>query len=130
MQAATALPKSADLAVEGTLGVAGCTPEVASHVARLAPFGPGNEEPVLIVPRARVVKADRVGKDGGTVRAFVQGESGGRLKAIMFRAGEGPAAEALLSRAGSALHLAGHLRTEEWNETVSTGFVITDVAVA
>jgi len=130
LQAAMALPKAADLAVEGTLAVPGCTHEVAEHLARLAPFGPGNEEPMLIVPRARVVKADRVGKDGGTVRAFVQGEGGGRLKAVMFRAGEGAAAEALLSRAGAALHLAGHLRAEEWNGTVSTGFVVTDVALA
>ncbi len=51
--------------------------------ARLAPFGPGNAEPMLILSRARVVRADRVGREANTVRAFVEGEGGsGRLKAI------------------------------------------------
>ena len=130
LQAAMALPVAADLAVEGTLAVPGCTAELAEHLGRLAPFGPGNEEPVMIVPRARITKDDRVGKDGKTIRVFLQGEGGGRLKAVMFRAGEGAAAAALLAREGAALHLAGHLRAEEWNGSVSTGFVVTDVALA
>jgi single-stranded-DNA-specific exonuclease len=78
-----------------------------------------------------VVRADRVGREGGTVRAFIEGEGGGaRLKAVMFRAKDGPAAEALLARGGLPLHLAGHLRAETWNGTTSAGFFISDVAVA
>jgi single-stranded-DNA-specific exonuclease len=128
---AALLPAAADLAIEGTLSVAGCTPEVAGHLARLAPFGPGNEEPSLVVPRARVVRADRVGRELTTVRAFVEGaEDGGRLKAILFRAREGAVATALLARDGEPLHLAGHLRAEAWNGTVSTSFVVTDAARA
>ncbi len=131
LAAAASLPAAADLAVEGTLAVAGCTAEVAGHLARLAPFGSGNEEPLLIVPRARVVRADRVGRELATVRAFVEGEEGhGRLKTIMFRAREGAVAEALLSRAGEPLHLAGHLRAEAWNGALSTSFIVTDAARA
>ncbi len=88
------------------------------HIERLAPFGPGNAEPVLVLPRARVMRADRVGREANTVRAFVEGEGGaGRLKAMLFRAQEGPLAQALLARGGAPLHLAGHLRAEEWNGT-------------
>jgi single-stranded-DNA-specific exonuclease len=130
LAAAAALPSAADLAVEGTLAVPGCTAELAQQIARLAPFGNGNEEPVLILPRSRVVRADRVGKEAATIRAFIEGEgSAGRLKAVMFRAKDGPLAEALLGRSGQPLHLAGHLRAEEWNGTVSPGFFITDAAV-
>ncbi len=129
LAAARLLPSAADLVVEGTLAVAGCTTEVAGQLARLAPFGPGNEEPVLVLPRARIVRADRVGKEGATIRAFIDGEGGGmRLKAVAFRAKEGPLAEALLSRAGVPLHLAGHLRAEEWQGRSSAGFVVTDAA--
>jgi single-stranded-DNA-specific exonuclease len=131
LAAAGALPTSADLVVEGTMAVAGCTTELAQQLCRVAPFGNGNEEPTLILPRVQVVRADRVGRDAATIRVFVQGEGGGgRLKAVMFRAREGAVAEALLSRDGTSLHLAGHLRAEEWNGTVSAGFVITDAAVA
>ena len=127
---ARALPRAADLAVEGTLSVAGATVELAQHVERLAPFGHGNEEPVFALPRARVVRADRAGQDGNTIRVQLEGEGGGpRLRALLFRAGEGPLAAALLER-GAPLHVAGQLRAEEWNGCVSAGFFISDAALA
>jgi single-stranded-DNA-specific exonuclease len=129
LAAAATLPSAADLVIEGALTVAGATAETAGAVGRLAPFGNGNEEPVFAVSRARVVRADRVGREGNTIRAFVEGEGGGgRLKAMLFRAREGAVADALLARDGAPLHLAGHLRAEEWNGTVSASFVISDVA--
>jgi len=131
LAAAADLPTAVDLAVEGTLAVPACTTELAQELARLSPFGSGNEEPVLILPRARVVRADRVGKESNTIRAFIEGEGGGaRVKAVMFRAKDGPVAEALLARGGGPLHLAGHLRAEEWNGATTPGFFITDAAPA
>jgi single-stranded-DNA-specific exonuclease len=123
------LPGAADLAVEGAIAVQGATVDVASQIARLAPFGAGNEEPVFVVSRARIVRADRVGKEGGTIRAFLEGEGGGgRLKAICFRAKDGPLAAALLG--GGTLHLAGHLRAESWNDSVTASFQVVDAAPA
>jgi single-stranded-DNA-specific exonuclease len=130
LAAAAALPAALDLAVEASLSVAACTTGLARDLARLAPFGSGNDEPMLVLPRARVVRADRVGREGATIRAFIEGEGGGRLKAMLFRAKEGPIAEALLARDGGPLHLAGHLRAEEWNGAVSAGFVVADAAPA
>ena len=131
MAAAHAMPAAADLHVEGSLMVHGCTVDVAQELARLAPFGPGNDEPVLLLPRARIVRSDRVGAEGNTVRAFVEGEAGGpRLKALMFRARDGAVAEALLCRDGVPLHLAGHLRAEAWQGETSASFVVTDAAPA
>ncbi len=127
---AAALPRAADLSVEGTLAVSGATVDLAQQLARLSPFGNGNEEPVFVLPRAQVVRSDRIGKEGATVRAYVQGEGGGpRLKTLLFRAREGALADALL-QPGAPLHLAGHLRAEEWNGTVTAGFFITDAARA
>ena len=127
---AAALPRAADLAVEGTLSVQGATLDLARQLDRLSPFGAGNEEPAFVLPRAQVVRADRIGREGGTIRAWLQGEGGGpRLKALLFRAKEGPLADALLAR-GGPLHLAGHLRAEEWNGTVSASFCIADAAAA
>ncbi len=129
LSASLFLPGAADLAIEGSVAVAGCTTDLAGHLQRLAPFGNGNEEPMLVLPRATVARADRVGKEGATIRAFVQGEGGeGRLKAVMFRAKEGPVADALLARNGSALHLAGHLRAEAWNGTTTASFIVVDAA--
>ena len=129
LAAAAALPRAADLVVEATATVAGCGLPLAQSLKKLEPFGNGNEEPVIALPRCRVVRADRIGKDGATIRAFLEGEGGGpRLKGVMFRAKDGPLAETLLSRAGTPLHVAGHLRAEEWNGSTTPGFVITDLA--
>jgi len=132
LSAAAALPDAADLTVEGALAVGGATADLACQLERLAPFGAGNEEPILVLHRARVVRADRVGREANTIRAFLEGEAGGpRLKAMLFRAREGALADALLARAEAVpLNLAGHLRAEEWNGSVSACFVISDGAVA
>jgi single-stranded-DNA-specific exonuclease len=127
---ATSLPQAADLMLEGVLAVNGADAALAQMVARLGPFGMGNEEPLFVLPRARVVKADRIGKDGGTIRAMVEGESGGRIKALLFRAKEGGLADALSKAGGAPLHLAGHLRAESWNGRITAGFFVTDAAPA
>lgn len=127
---AALLPAAADLLVEGALNVVAAQAGLAQDVARLAPFGPGNEEPVFAIQRARVVKADRVGKEGATVRAIVEGEDGGRLKTICFRAKEGPLAQALLAQDRTPLHLCGHLRAEHWNGQVGASFQVVDAAHA
>ncbi len=125
---AAALPSAADLPVEASIVVPGATVELASHIGRLAPFGAGNEEPIVVLRHVRVVRADRVGRDGATIRAYVEGEGGGpRLKAMLFRARDGALPEAMLAREGM-LHLAGHLRAEEWNGTTSAGFAVSDAA--
>ncbi len=125
---AAGLPSAADLMVEGSITVPAATTALAQQVERLAPFGAGNEEPVFALPRSRVVRADRVGKEGATVRAFLEGEMGGRLKAICFRAKEGPLAEALLTSRGAPLHLCGQLRAERWNDDTSACFHVVDAA--
>ncbi len=128
LAAARDLPGAAEQVLEGALTVRGATAELAESIGRLAPFGAGNDEPAFGIARARVVKAGRVGKEGATIRAFLEGEDGGRLKAICFRAKEGPLAEALMAQGGAPLMLAGHLRAETWNEQTSAGFFVTDAA--
>ena len=123
-------PSCLDLGIDGVLSVAGANVELASHVGRLAPFGAGNEEPMFALPNVRVLRADRIGKEGNTLRVMIEGEGGGaRLKALLFRAGDSPVARALEARDGARLHLAGQLRAEAWNGQVAAGFFISDAAV-
>ena len=105
--------------VEGTVAVPAATADLAQQVERLAPFGAGNEEPVFALPRARVVRADRVGKEGNTIRAFVEGEGGGPAEGDLLpregrpagRGAAGPrrrAAAPLRPVAGRALERRGY----------------------
>ncbi len=128
--ASGALPERAALTVEGVLAISGADAALAQMVARLGPFGTGNAEPLFVLPRARIVKTERIGKDGSTIRAMVEGEGGGRMKALLFRAKEGALADALGQAGAAPLHLAGYLRAESWQGRVSAGFFITDAAPA
>ena len=129
LAAARDLPSAADLEVEGAVSVPGCTLALAEQLNRLAPFGAGNAEPVLVIPRVRVGFAERIGREGNTLRVFLDGEDGGRLKSVLFRAGDSNLAHKLLSRDGALLHVAGHLRAESWQGRVSLGFTIVDAAI-
>ncbi len=130
LAAAGDLPARMGLAVDGVVSTAGANLGLARDLGRLAPFGAGNDEPMLVVPGIHVTKTDRLGNDGNTLRVFVEGEGGGRLKALLFRAGDSQLAACLADRAGGTLHLAGHLRAETWNGTESVSFCVMDGAAA
>lgn len=127
LAAARDLPDVAPLALDGALTVRAATLPLAQGIGALGPFGAGHDEPVLALTRARVVKASRVGREGTTIRTFLEGEDGGRLKAVCFRAADGPLAAALDSP-GPALNICGMLRAEHWQDQVSVGFQVLDVA--
>ena len=126
---AAALPRTPDLCIEATVSATGATVELAQQIANLAPFGAANEEPTIAIPRARVVRAEWIGRDGATLRLFAEGEGGGRLKAMLFRAAGTDLGQAL-AMPGAPVHLAGQIRAEAWNGTVSACFVVTDAATA
>ena len=131
LAAAAARADAEDLACEGVLAAAAATLDLAHGVLRLAPFGAGNEEPLLVLNRVRVVRADRLGREGTVIRAFAAGETGGRVKAMLFRAAEdNPIAPLLLAPGGAPLHLAGRLRVETWQGADQVCFVIEDASIA
>ena len=129
LAAAAAMPSAADLVVEGDAGGAG-----RDHRGGAASGAAGAVRGRATRSRCWCCTAPGWcgpigwGARPNSIRAFVEGEGGGpRLKAMMFRAREGALADALLARAeGVPLHLAGHLRAEEWNGSVSPCFVISD----
>jgi single-stranded-DNA-specific exonuclease len=129
LAAAAELPGAAELLLDGALTARGATPEAAEALARLGPFGAGHDEPVLALTRVRVVKASFVGKTGATLRAFLEGEDGGRVKALCFRARETPLEAALLTP-GPALHLSGTLKSDHWGEAPGASFMVQDAAAA
>lgn len=129
LDAALGLPSRPHLDVDGVITPRGARLDLAQAMGRLAPFGQGNEEPALILRAVRVARADRLGNDGNTLRIQAEGD-GARVKCLLFRAGDGPLAQALTDRAGGLLHLAGTLRAEQWNGTESVSFFIQDAAWA
>ncbi len=116
------------LMVDGALSPKAANTELVDIIGRLAPFGIGNPEPRFAFPRIRVVKADIVGENH--VRCIIAGEDGGRLKAIAFRAAGTALGDGLLHGKGMALHVAGHLRRDDWMGRNGVQLVVDDGAPA
>ncbi len=94
------------------LATPGSARDLLAAFEALAPFGPGNPEPVYALPDVRCENAAVV--RGGHVRVSLRDAAGGRLKAIAWRAEGAPLARRLLAGAGT-LHLAGKLKRDDWN---------------
>lgn len=92
---------------------------------RLAPFGPGNPEPMFALADARIERPTAL--RGGHVRVTLADGSGGRLKAVAWRAADTEAGRRLLGE-GAILHLAGRLKPDDWNGREGVELEIEDVA--
>jgi single-stranded-DNA-specific exonuclease len=92
---------------------------------RMAPYGPGNPEPMLALPDVRAERAKVL--RGGHIRCSLAGERGTRLEAIAWRAEDSDLGRRLLGGDGG-LHVAGRLRANDWNGRVGVQLEIEDVA--
>ncbi len=125
---AAATEEAHSLRIDAVLTVMGATPELIGVLEQAGPYGAGHREPRFVLPQARLVKADVVGENH--VRCILSGRDGGRLKAIAFRAMEGPLGPGLLDAAakGEPLHIAGHLRADRWMGRLEAQLMIDDAA--
>ncbi|WP_397422994.1 single-stranded-DNA-specific exonuclease RecJ [Phenylobacterium sp.] len=92
---------------------------------RLAPFGPGNPEPLFALADARVERP--MALRGGHVRCTLVDRTGGRLKAIAWRCEDTDVGRRLLSEGGH-IHVAGRLKPDDWQGREGVQLEIEDVA--
>ncbi len=119
------------LMLDGALKPEATTVALVDLIRRLGPFGSGNAEPRFAFPSVRVARADVVGENH--VRCFLTASEkpgGGRLKAIAFRSAGTGLGDALLDRSGLALHIAGHVRRDNWKGREGVQLLIDDAAPA
>ena len=118
-------------AIEDALDVdALVSPGVAARAlleefAALAPFGPGNPEPLFALADVRVERPFPM--KGGHLRCELIGAGGGRLRAIAWRAGDTPLGRRLMA-GGASVHVAGKLKADDWNGRQGAQLEIEDVA--
>jgi single-stranded-DNA-specific exonuclease len=115
------------LRLDGALTVSAATRELLETLEQAGPYGSGNPEPRFAFSGVRAVRADIVGEDH--VRCVFAGREGGRLKGIAFRRAGEPLGQALLA-ARDPLHVAGHLRADDWQGRNGVQLFIDDAAPA
>lgn len=116
------------LELDGALAIHGANMALVDALAKLAPFGAGNPEPRFALTDVRVARADVVGKNH--VRCILTSPSGGRLKAVAFRALDEDLGQLLLNSGGVNLHVAGALRADRWQGREEAQMFIEDAARA
>jgi single-stranded-DNA-specific exonuclease len=113
------------LEIDALVTTGGCDRALWQDFQRLAPFGPGNPEPVFAAADVRVERP--MALRGGHVRCTLIDESGGRLKAIAWRVEDSETGRRLMSE-GGAIHVVGRLKPDDWQGREGVQFEIEDVA--
>lgn len=92
---------------------------------RLAPFGPGNPEPLFAIGPVSI--REPVQMTGGHVRCRLVGADGASVRAVAWRCADLESGRALLG-GGSGLMIAGRLKADDWNGRCGVQLEIEDVA--
>lgn len=111
--------------IDALIAPGGATRALWSDFQRLAPYGPGNPEPLFAIPDARIERP--IAMRGGHVRVTLVDSSGQRLKAVAWRSAETEMGQRLLA-GGGGLHLAGKLKPDDWQGREGVELEIEDAA--
>ncbi|MCC7275409.1 MAG: single-stranded-DNA-specific exonuclease RecJ [Alphaproteobacteria bacterium] len=117
-----------EIGLDGTLAVGALLPELVAELDTVGPYGTGMPEPRFALGHVRVALADPVGQSH--VRCVLAAASGERVKAIAFRAMEGPLGPSLLAARGRTIHVAGRPSIDLWNGGRTVQIRIDDAAPA
>ena len=115
-----------ELHVDGALTAAALSVELATDIARAAPFGQGNAEPLFALPAHVLTDITPVG--AAHLRLRLRASDGAFAQGIAFRAQNQPLGEALLKRRGKSLHVLGNLQIDRWGARERVDLRIVDVA--
>lgn len=113
------------LDIDALITTAGANRGLYGAFQAMAPFGPGNPEPVFALANVRIERP--MALRGGHVRVTLTDASGGKLKAVAWRAEDTEIGRRLLGDAG-AIHVAGRLKPDDWQGRESVELEIEDVA--
>jgi len=111
------------LAIDAEVALAELSYPVVEHLARLAPFGQGNPDPIVAVRNCRMLTPPkRIGRKGDTV-SLMLGQDQARIRAVGF--GMGQLADLLVG--ADVIDVAGQPMLNTFNGTTSVELKLADV---
>lgn len=111
--------------VDALIDPRAATRDLFDTFEQLAPYGPGNPEPLFAMENLQV--REPVPMNNGHVRCRLVGPDGASVRAIAWRCADLPTGRALLSGQGG-LCVVGRLKADDWNGRRGVQFEIEDVA--
>jgi single-stranded-DNA-specific exonuclease len=126
LAAETEAASAADgLEIDAVVTTRGCDRGLWQEFQRLAPFGPGNPEPLFAAADVRIERP--IALKGGHVRMTLVDRSGGKLKAVAWRVADSELGRRL-QQEGGAIHVAGRLKPDDWQGREGVEFEVEDAA--
>jgi single-stranded-DNA-specific exonuclease len=113
------------LDIDAVVTTRACDRGLWQEFQRLAPFGPGNPEPLFAAADVRIERP--MALRGGHVRMTLVDRSGGKLKAVAWRAADTELGRRL-QQEGGAIHVAGRLKPDDWQGREGVEFEVEDAA--
>jgi len=115
------------LTLDGVLSARGASLDLAQSLEELGPFGSGNPEPRFALSAQTIKFSKPVGDNHLSLSL---GDGGGTLKAIAFRAFDGPLGPALVGHQGRLFHIAGRLKVDTYRGDTKVSVQVEDAAPA
>lgn len=122
------LPLVPTLRVDGLMNVQAASVQFLTAMSKIGPFGAGNPSPRFVIGDCQIVQSSVVGQKH--VRAILTGVGGGRLAAICFNSVETELGQALLHHHGRILHIAGQVKSNNWQGRQDVQLIIDDAVFA
>ena len=122
-------PKSESVA-DAELDVSAANMKLVHELARLAPFGQGNPEPMLILDGGTIAWANTMG-NGSHLRGNIRASNGTMLPFVGFNLTSTPVGEFLLDEANinRKIKVLGRIKENDHNGRVSVQLILDDIAV-
>lgn len=127
-EAVRAYPKKPFLSVDAIVPPSAATSDLAKALGVLAPFGQGNEEPVLAIANVKVDRFFRIGANKRSIRLTLSGDGNRKINAVMFNVKNDAILDTLENLARPTLNIVGWLRVDTWQGRENTTFFIRDLS--
>ncbi len=114
--------------VDATIALSGATRSLYETLEATGPFGAGSPEPLVALRDAQIDWVQVVGE--AHLRVTLASPEGAKLTAMAFRAVDTDLGRLLMEASGSAVHITGHLRADNYKGRNGVQLHIVDAAPA
>ncbi len=123
-----ALVDSEVLKIDAAITAEAVSLDLIDRLEKAGPYGAGHPQPVLSLPRHRLLDVLPVG--AGHLRLSLQSATGARVQAMAFRAADTDLGTFLGKNRGGIVHIAGSLAANYWNGRATAQLRVVDAAPA
>lgn len=116
------------LLIDAAVSAEGANLALLDEIEQAGPYGSGHPSPTFALPRHRIADMRVVGANH--VQLQLSSQSGGRIKAMAFRAADSELGQFFRTHMGRPLHFAGSLSANYWNGARRAEFRVSDAALS